>query len=87
MDDTISTYLSPYFSIGKRKKQTSQLCVLLWQAIAAHTRQLQRLGRSPAIIWGGFGMPEENIVGIVCGTSEVWVHVMAVLKMLTAAFS
>ena len=30
------------------------------------------LGRSPAIIWSGFGMPEENIVGIVCGTSEVW---------------
>ena len=26
----------------------------------------------PVIIWGGFGMPEENIVGIVCGTSEVW---------------
>ena len=43
------------------------------QSVApAHTRQLQCLGRSPAIIWGGFGMPEENIVGIVCGTSEVW---------------
>ena len=21
---------------------------------------------------GGFGMPEEQLVGIVCGTSEVW---------------
>ena len=67
--------------------QTLQLCVLLWQAIAAHTRQLKRLGRSQAIIWGGFGMPGENIVGIVCGTSEVWVNVMVVLKMPTAAFS
>ena len=68
--------------------QTSELCVMLWQAIAAHTCQLQRLGRIPAIIWGGFGMPEENIFGIVCGTSDVCrvgrVHVMAVLKMLTA---
>ncbi len=72
MDDTISTYLSLSFSFGKRKKQTSELCVVLWQAIAAHTRQLQRLGRSSAIIWGGYGMPEENIVGIVCGTSDVW---------------
>ena len=68
MGDTISTYLSPSFSFGKRKKQTSQLCVVLWQGIAAHTRQLQRIGRSPAITWRGFGMPEENIVGIVRGT-------------------
>ena len=45
MDDTISTYLSPSFSFGKRKKQTSL-----------------------------FG--EQVSVG--------WVHVMAVLKMLTA---
>ena len=40
---------------------------------------------------GRVGMPEENIVGIVCGTSEVWggskLNVMAVIKMLTAAFS
>ena len=68
--------------------QTSELCVMLWQAIAVHTCQLQRLGRIPAIIWGGFGMPEENIFGIVCGTNDVCrvgrEHIMVVRKMLTA---
>ena len=57
--------------------------MVLWQAIAAHTRQLQRLRRSSAIIWGVFVMPEENTDGW-----NKWhvgrVHVMAVIEMLTA---
>ena len=52
------------------------------------TSKYNEVARNCQIICGGFGMPKENIVGIVCGTSEVGrVHVMAVLKMFTAAFS
>ena len=71
MTQLVHTCLRNFRLGNERRKRRNCACCCgrQLQHTCASCNSLDEAQRSSG---AGFGMPEENIVGIVCGTSEVW---------------